>query len=168
MVNFETRSRGLDVGSLRLPSQSSSPDHEFLGPIPKRDSGTAFDDRLQAGLTGLLHQLRLGDQSVSWYRGPLMPYQSGTEVSDQLNDYERGKDGEGVYVATDADRLLRYYAVDGMLDISYAAAYELGRFLALRDTDYARALYEYKRNRARYITLEQSDAVRGQNVRSKG
>jgi hypothetical protein len=166
-INFETRSKALDVGSLRLPSWDHDPDHPYLNEIPKRDFGTPFDDRLQAGMTGVLHKMRLGDQSISWYRGPFMPCQTSEDKVNLLNDYERGKEGD-TYVATDADRLLRYHPLDGMLDISYSSAYELGRFLALRNADYANALYEYKRGRARYITLQKSDAVRKQEVLNKG
>jgi hypothetical protein len=167
-INFEKRSQALDVGSLRLPSKDSSPDHPYLTNIPKRDNGTPIDDRLKAGMTALWHKFRLGDQSLSWYRGPFVPYQITEKMGDQLSDYERGKEGENTYVATDADRLLRCYRPDGVFDVSHAAAYELGRFLALRNADYAKALYQYKRARARYVTLNRSDIDRKERVTSKG
>jgi hypothetical protein len=151
-----------------LTKYISTPYHPFIHDIPKRDSGTVFDHHLKAGMTALWHKFRLGDQSLSWYHGPLVPHQNTDDTGDQLSDYEKGREGENTYVASDADRLLYCYQSNGMLDASYAAAYELGRFLALRKSDYAKALYQYKRARARHITLIESDAMRKAGVTSKG
>tara|TARA_A100001015_G_C15042544_1_gene740774 strand:- start:2679 stop:5198 length:2520 start_codon:yes stop_codon:yes gene_type:complete len=172
-INFEARSKALDVGSLRLPSRHSSAKHAFVTQVAnKRDSGTEFDDRLQAGMSAILHEYRFGDRSMSWYRGPCVPYQANQSVADQLTDAEKGRgtdaQGKPYYTATDADKLLGYYEIDGMFDISYAAAYELGRLLALKNNDYAEALYEYKRTRSRYVLLKREDEDRRQDVIVKG
>ena len=55
-----------------------------------------------------------------------------------------------------------------MFDISYAAAYELGRFLAIKNEEYAKALYRYKKAKSRYIYLEKEDAIRKDDVSAKG
>ena len=72
------------------------------------------------------------------------------------------------YIATDADRLLHYRQDQGMFDVSYAAAYELGRFLAIKNEEYAKALYRYKKAKSRYIYLEEEDAIRKADVSAKG
>jgi hypothetical protein len=61
-----------------------------------------------------------------------------------------------------ADAALRYNYNTGMLDASYAAAWQLGRMLALQNQQFAQALYRY-RNRARLETkaaLDDADIAR--------
>ncbi len=163
-INFEQRSKALDVGSLRLPSKDSSSGHPYLKGVPKRDGGTPFDDKLQAGMSAIPHQFRLGDRSVSWYRGPCVPFKSDVV----LNAYEKGEEANEVKVPTDADKLLGYLTEDGMFDISYAAAYELGRFLGMKNEGYAKALARYKRAKSRYVSLQREDEDRSQDVIDKG
>jgi hypothetical protein len=89
----------------------------------------------QQGLVPLPHQTRQGNQLVSWYRGPLLPG-SGTETVDfaKLN-------------VTAADELVRYDSNFGMFDLSYAAAWELGRLLMLRRRRVSVAFFNWKRAR---------------------
>ena len=46
-----------------------------------------------------------------------------------------------------ADELLRYNESDGMFDVSYSAAWELGRLLALQNKKAATGIYQWKRQR---------------------
>jgi hypothetical protein len=167
-INFEERSKALDVGTLRLPSKDSSLKHPFIKNLPKRDGGTPFDDELAAGMSAILHQFRQGDRSLSWYRGPCVPSETTHYGTNQLSNYERGVEADETYIATDADRLLHYHKEQGMFDISYAAAYELGRFLAIRNEEYAKALYRYKKVKSRYVFLQKDDEDRSQDVIDKG
>lgn len=167
-INFEERSKALDVGALRLPSKNSSLNHPFIKNLPKRDGGTPFDDELAAGRSAILHQFRQGDRSLSWYRGPCVPTETTHDGTNQLSDYERGLESDGTYTATDADRLLHYHKDRGMFDVSYATAYELGRFLAIRNEEYAKALYRYKKAKSRYVFLQKDDDDRSQDVIDKG
>ena len=85
---------------------------------------------LARGCVPLPHALRQGDKTVSWYHGPLSP-------GDVREPVERP--------ALVADELLRYEARTGMFDVSYSAAWELGRRLTLRNQAVALALYQWKR-----------------------
>nr|VFJ49714.1 MAG: hypothetical protein BECKFW1821A_GA0114235_10247 [Candidatus Kentron sp. FW] len=156
-VNFEQRAKAIDADALRLPKARREPEGE----------GMPFRDRIDAGLTAIGHQFRLGDRSFSWYRGPCIPFTPDATEPLLLDERERCFDGK-VHTATDADKLLRYHLEDGMLDISFASAYELGRFLSLRNPDYLRALFHYKQGRARYITLKKEDEDRRRDVIDKG
>lgn len=99
------------------------------------------DPCLSMGYVPLSHQLREGDKTVSWYRTPLSP----GEPTDLLNLPIRA-----------ADELLRYDSSTGMFDISYAAAWELGRLLTLQNKSISLALYNWKREYAQSIKqLEQ-------------
>lgn len=99
------------------------------------------DSYLSMSYVPLSHQLREGDKTVSWYRGPFSP----GEPTDSLN----------LPIRT-ADELLRYDSSTGMFDISYAAAWELGRLLTLQNKSISIALYNWKREYAQNIKqLEQ-------------
>ena len=50
-----------------------------------------------------------------------------------------------------ADAALRYDSTTGMLDASYAAAWQLGRLLALQDQAFAQALYRFRTDYQRWI-----------------
>lgn len=75
------------------------------------------------------HGLRDGSTTVSWYRGPLLPL--GVTVPS-------------VTQSQASDQLLRYDPGSGMFDVSYAAAWQLGRLRALHDRAYATALFRWK------------------------
>lgn len=122
-AKFEKTFEGLlqqlnkDIFSLRLPKH--------------QDAGV--ERYLSQGLVPLRHQFRTGDDSVSWYRGPLVPFLADTQVSIT-----------GLYPET-SDELLQYYDVQGMFDVTYAAAWELGRMLALASKDFSTSLFQWKR-----------------------
>jgi hypothetical protein len=99
-------------------------------------------DAFGMGYTALDHALRDGGSTVSWYRGPLLPLGVTTPPFTPSET---------------ADQLLRYDPDTGMFDVSYAAAWELGRFLALHDRAYATALYRWK------LGVAQSEALALEN-----
>lgn len=98
------------------------------------DSGNRDADRyLREGYVPVRHTLRQGSRTVSWYRGP----------------FATGPVTEAPLTATrTSDHLLRFHPDVAMFDTGYAAAWELGRLLALRSTPFATELYEWKRRRA--------------------
>jgi hypothetical protein len=82
------------------------------------------------GFTPVPHYLRQGARTVSWYHGPLTTGPNTADISLPVPA---------------SDQLLRYYETNGMFDISYASAWELGRLLALRDKSFSTSLYRWKR-----------------------
>ena len=121
-------------GSLRLVMD---PDHPGTLRLPCSGSSVqAVTDALSLGYTACAHQTRLGASTVSWYRGPLVPFEVNTQ--NRL-----------ATPANNADALLRYDPTTGMFDTSYSAAWQLGRLLALQNKEFAVALYQWKHaNRA--------------------
>jgi hypothetical protein len=79
------------------------------------------------GYTAFNHFMRQGEKTVSWYRGPLVPlnYDKPAQVQE---------------LVTCADELLRYDPEIGLFDVTYAAAWQLGRLLALQNQSFALAL----------------------------
>jgi len=94
----------LRSGKLRMPSGKQA--EQWMG----KDKG----------YVPLNHRLRDGASTISWYRGPLVP--------DRVGDQR-----ELPLLGQSADELTRYDPETGMYDVSYTAAWELGRLLTLRD-----------------------------------
>ncbi len=95
---------------------------------------------LQEGFVPVHHALRQGGKTLSWYRGPFV---TGA-VGDSLT----------VPVHT-ADSLLRYHSSVGMFDVGYAAAWELGRLMALQSPTFSSSLYAWKRLRDQHDKCNQ-------------
>ena len=105
-------------GVLRLPSVENADAETYLG----------------RGAVALPHATRLGNRTVSWYHGPFVP---GSLSSPPIS-----------FPIEAADKVLHYNSSIGMLDVSYAAAWELGRLLTLQNKPVAAALYNWKRRHA--------------------
>ncbi|MFK3978810.1 hypothetical protein ACI2K4_00385 [Micromonospora sp. NPDC050397] len=103
--------------------------------LPNVGDPTA-DRYLDRGLVPLRHRLRQGGRSIGWYRGPLTT---------------GATDNGPVAPQRTADALLRLHPDVGMFDVSQAAAWQLGRLLALRSTDISTNLYTWRRRRDQAI-----------------
>jgi hypothetical protein len=118
---FSSLVEGLDKGPLALPAPK---------PAPTTDAGVDAAAAMAMGYTPLDHTTRQGEHAVSWYRGPLVPLPVEPEQTT-------------TWPASDA--ALRFDPARGMLDVSYAAAWQLGRLLVLAASDVAQALFDWRR-----------------------
>ena len=122
----------LDVGPLNRLGKPYSGD--WIGhpePTPKDPSPfTSFTEyALTQGYTALNHFTRVGEETVSWFRGPLRPFPTETADPELFES---------------SDAALRYNPDSGMFDVSDAAAWQLGRMLALNNKQFALAVYNYR------------------------
>ncbi|MGE5329264.1 MAG: hypothetical protein ACM3KR_07145 [Deltaproteobacteria bacterium] len=85
---------------------------------------------LNIGYVPMNHYFREGSSSVSWYHSPFIPQKP------QWND--------NVRYHFLADELLAYDPQNGMFDITYCAAWQLGRLMALQDRDFSRKLLSWR------------------------
>lgn len=106
---------------------------------PPGEPNRQVADALSMGYAAFNHHTRQGANTVSWYRGPLLPYHTPTAV--------------GPSVAS-ADALVRYDPDTGMFDGSLAAAWQLGQLLALNDKTFATLLYNWKRKTDRKAVVD--------------
>lgn len=83
------------------------------------------------GYMPLVHHLRQGSRTVSFYRGPLIPGEAPLEEEREENWC--------------ADGWYRYDPEMGVFDVSYAAAWQLGRILALREPSAAAGIQKARR-----------------------
>lgn len=93
-------------------------------------------------------QDRLGASESVWYRGPLVPWQL---TRDDLGPYHS------------ADQCRRVTPETGAEDISYAAAFEIGRLLAAADPRLAKALMQWRRES--YKQSARASTIRAFNSR---
>ncbi len=121
------------------------PDRDAAG-APDRDGGSEKAlDALKLGYTALSHRMRQGSQSVSWYRGPLIPMPVATSSYHPIH--------------TNADEALQYDPGTGFFNASYAAAWQLGRLLALQNLDFANSLLHRTDGYVARGTLDQAKKI---------
>jgi hypothetical protein len=95
--------------------------------------GAAFS----RGYTALNHHTRLGEKTVSWYRGPLVPLNIEVQARYEFKPVPDG--------------LVRYDHEKGLMDLTYAGASQLGRLLGLQDRSFAQALSAWRTEVQRQI-----------------
>ncbi|MFF7636449.1 DNRLRE domain-containing protein [Kitasatospora sp. NPDC008050] len=108
--------------------------------------------RLQRGYTAVAYRTLAGEDTYAWYRGPLTPLTTPDLPVEAI---------EGPH--TTADHALIYDREYGLFDVSYAAAWTLGRATALADPDYSSEVVEARRelaNRAATLLALATDPAR--------
>lgn len=109
-------------------------------------SNTVVAGALNMGYVPLNEVLRTENgQTVSWYRGPLVPY----EITDQ---------SVSIPIAS-PDAATIFDPTTGMLDVSYAAAWTIGRMIALQDVAFSTALYNYKKSLQQQVNSSVEDEM---------
>ncbi|MEM9778573.1 MAG: hypothetical protein AAF813_01560 [Pseudomonadota bacterium] len=127
--SFAERKKVLEsnTAALRIPDPS---------PQPSPDPAAAYR---KGGWSLMPMARRDGSQSYGFYRGP----------------FAGGRPGGGArpdpMAQVSADGLLEFHEGLGLFDTSYAAAWELGRLLALASTDTAQALAAMHRQHVRHL-----------------
>jgi hypothetical protein len=135
-ANFETVVTGL-VGS-----QAATAGGGLALPVSGSPAGVSPEvvKRLDSGYAAL--DFHAFDTSTfAWYRGPFSPV---PPAAPPLSVVEN---------ATSSDALLVYVANDGLFDTSYAAAWNLGRSLAISDGSYTSALLAYRQGAAASLAM---------------
>lgn len=100
-------------------------------------NNTEAEKYLSMGYVPLPHFLRQGGKTFSWYHSPLI---TGNNPNNNIT----------LPIRT-ADELIIYNPDNGMFDVSYSAAWELGRLLALQSKNLSVSLYNWKRTHRQNI-----------------
>jgi len=119
------------------------PDTLRLPELPEPQNREA-NNYLKLGYVPLPHALRQGDKTISWYHSPLSPGKSPDRLSEPVPM---------------ADALVRYDSTSGLFDVSYAAAWELGRMLTLQNQRLAVELFNWKRANAQNLNQMQQQVL---------
>ncbi len=114
-------------------------------------AGKAINNAFNMGLVPLNHFNRAGDETVSWYRGPFVPYDVKADEADlPLNG---------------PDSCVEYNPDTGMLNVSYAAAWQLGQLLALQNGNFAKTLYDWKWKNTREVIAKFENEVINESLK---
>lgn len=100
-----------------------------------------------SGFVPMPHFFRNGENSISWYHGPLVPFENKKTFKEYLTE----SFGNTSLEIKSPDQLMRYYVKDAMFDVSYSAAWELGRLLFLKNKRVSGELYQWRRNSVQQI-----------------
>ena len=130
----------------RLNQDLENYNHQSTLRLPKKDHNEA-EKYLAQGNVPLPHYLRQGGKTFSWYHSPLIPGENKTSLELAQLDLRSG------------DQLIHYNANNGLFDISYASAWQLGQLLALQDTKLAVSLFNWKRTNAQKLAKDNQQAL---------
>lgn len=109
---------------------------EVLLRLPAKKFNSSLEKYLSKGYVPLPHSMRKGDRTISWYHSPFIPWKNTKTPHDKLIQV--------------SDQLLHYDPETGLFDVSYAAAWQLGRLLALQDKRLSVSLFNWKRAHLRH------------------
>jgi len=131
----------LDSCSLKMPQVPSG---------AKEGTPAAFvTDALSDGYIPMTYETRVGEKTVAWYRGPFSPVIL--------------KENTDILPFFSAESAMIYDQSTGMFDQSYAAAWQIGRLLALSDQAFSQGLLEWRReqNQKNYAAWKQDNLSEG-------
>jgi hypothetical protein len=148
---FEPLMRGLDVGLLGTTPRAPRVPPGAPPPPPAPRPPAEFTE---TGHVGLPHLTRRGERVRAWYRGPLASHPTTREAPD----------AQGRLLLAHVSDQLRLVVPDGREDLSLAAAFEIGRLLALSQPSIVRALLAWRAEqfgaeRARRLVADVSQTV---------
>ena len=140
-ATFETLMQDVDVGLLGAapnptPKKATLPGQPDPPAPPPKPEGPEI---VETGHIGLDHRTRRGDAVRAWYRGPCVPFPTprhGGTVKDATAE-------TALPLAHSADQLRRTIP-DGREDLALAAAFEIGRLLALSQLSVVSALTRFR------------------------
>jgi hypothetical protein len=132
--DFRSLMLGLDVGMIGTPPPAPPPPKpgEKPPPPPTRPAPEVLD----TGHIALAHTSREGEPDTVWYRGPLVPRPMDRE--------QPGPDG--VLPLLHSSDQARRVGPDGRENLALAAAFEIGRLLALADPSVVAALLAWRKD----------------------
>jgi hypothetical protein len=135
---------------LHLVSDTSEQNTDLLFKMPLSPDNAAKDTSpnkiaskaLQNGFVPMTYRTRFGDQTLSWYRGPLSPVKP--------DEFTRNPDMSHFAAASDA---VIFDPSTGLFDLSYSVAWQTGRLMALADSGFSTSLMDWRRKINRFIDL---------------
>lgn len=111
--------------------------------LPTVSSHREVNDLISIGKIPLLHRLKSGGKTVSWYQGPFVRSHHALSFKGLSGSPEIGFD-LGEDIPDHSERLIFYNEQSKMLDMGYAAAWQLGRILAIRNPKILKEIQNWK------------------------
>lgn len=117
--------------------------------IPETDSNELAKEALEISYVPLQNNMREGEKSTSWYRGPLVA--APTKRSFTYGPY--------LY----SDHAIHYDPEYGLFNHAYSSAWQIGRLLALSDASFANGLFNWRNDYLKRVTKQ----AKNENLRAK-
>lgn len=108
-------------------------------------SDESVNEILKLGYVPINHYFREGSNSISWYHSPFVP--------------QKPQWNYNVKTSFLSDELLEYDPQNGMFNISYSAAWQLGRLLALQDKDFSRKFLAWRLSQKSKAIYNQTNKI---------
>lgn len=105
---------------------------------PETDENKLAKEALEIGFVPLQNQMRVGEQSTAWYRGPLVP--APTQRDFMYGPYHY------------SDHAMHYDPEYGLFNHAYSAAWQIGRLLALSDATFANGMFNWRNTYLKEVT----------------
>lgn len=134
-LNFGALMGNLSLDLLRVPQGAVSP---LSSPVDNPAAHELACEALDAGYAPINYTTLEGEQTVAWYRGPLVPYVTTRVERDPF---------------LTSDAAVIYDRQTGLFDLSYAVAWQIGRQLCLADREFSISLLNWQREAQRLIDL---------------
>jgi hypothetical protein len=134
--DFESLARRVDVallGDVRPADAATPPPDAPPGAAAELPADPRTVLSVETGHVGVEHLTRRGDSVPAWYRGPLVP-QPVERVQPEAGQLPLAHHADQVRIVTP----------DGREDVSYAAAFEIGRLLALSSPSVGASLAQWR------------------------
>ncbi len=120
-----------------------------LPKAPATNANALAKEALEISYIPLQNAMRDGEQSTSWYRGPMV-------AAPTRRDFEYGP-----YLYS--DHAIHYDPESGLFNHAYSAAWQIGRLLALSDAGFAIGLFNWRINYLKLVL----DGAKKEIVREK-
>ncbi|MBN9285619.1 MULTISPECIES: hypothetical protein [unclassified Flavobacterium] len=114
-ASFSQLADGLEVKSIKIQRGNDAPE---------------LMSYFNSGYVPLEHLTRTGASTISWYHGPFVP--KLFPATSKCISF------------SSSDAALRYDKTTGFFDISFAAAWQLGRILALQNQEFSKAILNWR------------------------
>jgi hypothetical protein len=122
---------GLDIFETQIKNLLQKDGDDFLLRIkPEKQLSNSLDTRFKAGYIPLPYHASSGEENFAWYRGPLVP--AKVEISEE--------------VYTSASSAMLFDESTGTFDVTYSAAWQLGRSLTLANQNLGPMIMNFMRN----------------------
>ncbi|MCC9020465.1 hypothetical protein [Flavobacterium lipolyticum] len=134
----------MDSGNASFSQLVNSVD---IKPISIQRENEAIELRpyFDSGYVPLEHLTRTGASTISWYHGPFVP-KLFPSTSKTVS-------------FSSSDAALRYDKTTGFFDISFAAAWQLGRILGLQNQEFAKALLNWRLAQTQFTAGKTKEAL---------
>ncbi|WP_118973293.1 hypothetical protein [Taibaiella koreensis] len=134
---FKDLVQNINTCSLHLPNKPAQAD---------TDAGKLVAAAFHDGYVAMNYRTRQGEQTAAWYRGAFTPVQLSAVKMEPFFSSESG---------------MIYDQKTGLFDMSYAVAWQIGRLLALSDTEFSVGLMKWRKEQkaAQNLKLEQHNTL---------